>query len=407
MPTRSCARRVVTIALLVASAGAHAADTYKLAFELSLQAGKPRAEAAIELRQKSALLREARFRAPAPRFDDFAGDGEIERDGDFVTWTPPRTGGRITYTVDLENERDSGRFDSLVTQKWALFRADDAFPPARVRHRSNAHSKSTLKFSLPGDWTVITPFAERPTGGYLIDNPDRAFDRPTGWLIAGKLGRRKDMIAGIEVSIAAPVGAGVERVSMLALLRWTLPDLARELGELPPRISIVAAGAPMWRGGLSAPNSMFLHADRPLLSENATSTLLHEVVHVLMPVRTKRDQDWIDEGIAEYVTLRLLRDSNTISVERFDKALAGFAARGKAVDTLVTPAASGAVRARAVTIIAALDAEIEKLTDRSKNLFDLVRAAQAADEPLDADALRNLALELTGAAEINSLETIR
>lgn len=407
MPISSRPCRVAVLALLVTSAAASAGDTYKLSFELSLQAGKPSAAATIKLKQKTPLLREARFRAPASRFDGFSGDGKIERDGDFVTWTPPPAGGRISYTVNLENERDNGRFDSLVTQRWALFRADDAFPAARVRHRAGARSRSSLKVSLPNDWTVIAPFADRPAGGYLVDNPERSFDRPTGWLIAGKLGRRKDMISGIEVSVAAPVGSGVERVSMLALLRWTLPDLARELRELPPRISIVSAGDPMWRGGLSAPNSVFVHADRPLLSENATSTLLHEIVHVLMPVPTQRDQDWIDEGIAEYVTLRLLRDSNTISAKRFDKALAGFAERGEAVETLTTPAASGAVRARAVTIIAALDAEIEKLTDESKNIFDLVRAVQVADEPLDSDVLRIHALELTGAEAISSLESAR
>ena len=44
-----------------------------------------------------------------------------------------------------------------------------------------------------------------------------------------------------------------------------------------PRLLIVSAGDPMWRGGLSGPSSMFLHSDRPLISENRTSTLLHEL----------------------------------------------------------------------------------------------------------------------------------
>ena len=398
------ARRIVFLALLACLPAAHAGDVYKLAFELRLRPDNPRAEAGIRLSQGDALLREARFRAPADRFASFTGDGTIERDGDFVIWTPPLSGGRIRYTVDLENERSNGRFDSLVTPDWALFRADDAFPAARVRHRAGARSRSTLAVTLPAKWTVITPFAERPAGGYLVDNPERAFDRPTGWLIAGKLGRRKDLISGVEVSIAAPIGAGVERLSMLALLRWTLPYLARETSDLPARISIVSAGEPMWRGGLSAPNSVFMHADRPLLSENATSTLLHEVVHVLMPVPTQRDHDWIDEGIAEYVTLRLLRDSNTISAERFDKALAGFAKRGKAVASLRTSAASGKVRARAVTVMAAVDKEIASLTDDSADIFDLVRAIRSAGEPLDANGLRAAALELTGAPKFKSLD---
>ena len=48
---------------------------------------------------------------------------------------------------------------------------------------------------------------------------------------------------------------------------------------------VVGAADPMWRGGLSASNSLFLHADRPLISENGTSTLVHELTHVITRVR--------------------------------------------------------------------------------------------------------------------------
>ena len=350
------------------------------------------------------MLKQARFRAPPGTYGDFTGDGSITRDGDFVTWQPPAAGGRLAYRVNLDNRRNGGRYDALVTSDWALFRADDAFPAARIRQRKGARSRSSLRFELPDGWSVITPFAENAAGAYAIDNPDRAFDRPTGWLISGDLGRRKDMIDRLEVSIAAPVGAGVERIAMLALLRWTLPLLAREIDALPERISIVSAGDPMWRGGLSASNSVFVHADRPLLSENGTSTLLHEVIHVLMPVPTDGDHDWIDEGIAEYVTLRLLRDSDTISAERFDKAIAGFARRGKrATQGLLTDAATGDVRARAVAIFAALDAELVELTDGKTDIYDVIRRAQADPVPLDTERLRQVARELTSATAIESL----
>ncbi len=70
----------------------------------------------------------------------------------------------------------------------------------------------------------------------------------------------------------------------------------------------------MWLGALSAPNSIFVHASRPLISENGTSTIVHEIVHVLlMDLKTPRDQDWIDEGLAEFLSLRALKDSGTIS----------------------------------------------------------------------------------------------
>jgi hypothetical protein len=400
-------RRILVIVLLACGLPAQSAgaDAYRLNFELRLRADNPLADASIELAQDEHLLREARFRAPAERFGNFRGDGDIERNGDFVTWVPPERGGKIRFFANLVLPSTNGYFDSLVTPDWALFRADDAFPAARVRQRKGARSSSRLRFTLPDGWSLATPFAAGPAGNYLIDNPDRAFDRPTGWLITGKLGRRTDTISGIKVSVAAPINAGVERIGILALLRWTLPYLARETDQLPERLSIVSAGDPMWRGGLSASNSIYLHADRPLLSENGTSTLLHEVVHVLLPVPTEREQDWIDEGLAEYVTLRLLRDSGTISPRRFQKAIEGFAARGRAAARdLATKDANGAVRARAVAVFAELDAELAALTDDEADIYDLVRRIRESGVPLSTERLRDFALALTGAKRIDSLQ---
>jgi hypothetical protein len=390
---------------LIASASHAGPDAFRLTFDLRLIAGKSQAVASIELAQTELLLLEARFRAPADRFRAFHGDGEIARNGDFVTWTPPAEGGRITYTVELESKRTSGKLDGTVGPDWALFRADDAFPPARTRMRPGSGSYSRMRIALPDGWSVITPFAEGPSGDFIIENPERTFDRPTGWLIAGKLGRRKDVIEGMEVSVAAPVGVGVERIAMLALLRWTLPEIARELGPLPPRISIVSAGDPMWRGGLSATNSIYIHADRPLLSENATSTLLHEVLHVLLPMRAAGAQDWIDEGLAEYLVLKVLRDSGTISATRFAAAIAGFENRSRAVGNAIeTEHATGAVRARAVVLFARLDAELAALSDNRLDLYDVLREIRNNDSAaLDNEQLRAAAIALTGADDIESV----
>jgi hypothetical protein len=401
--TRAMRASILAPALLTLTTPVVAADEYGLDFRLRLRSDTPRAAVAIEVKQKRALLREARFSAPRDRYSRFRGDGDIDRDGDYVIWKPPAKGGTLEFRANLENQRDSGSFDSLVTQKWALFRADDVFPPARVRHRAGARSRSRMSVTTPDGWSVITPFETGPGGNFIIDNPDRAFDRPTGWMIAGQLGRRKDIINGMEVSVAAPVSSGVERIGMLALLRWTLPHLAREMGPLPPRISIVSAGGPMWRGGLSAGNSVYVHAERPLLSENATSTLLHEVLHVLLPVPTKREHDWIDEGIAEYVTLRLLRDGGTISQERFQKAIDEFEERGRKARGLVTAHATGDVKAKAVAIFARLDAELLSLSDGEIDIYDLVRSVQETGAALDTGMLRDAALALTGAGGIEAL----
>src|SRR5690606_21947056 len=134
---------------------------------------------------------------------------------------------------------------------------------------------------------------------------------PTGWIVLGHLGVRYDTISGIRTKVAGPVNQGVRRMDMLALLRWTLPELLRILPDFPHRLTIVSAGDPMWRGALSAPQSLYLHAERPLISENGTSTLLHEVVHVGLGVGAGHGADWVVEGLAEYYSLEMLRRSGT------------------------------------------------------------------------------------------------
>lgn len=380
--------------------------TYGLTFELRLAPDQPHAAASIQLIQADALLREVRLNAPRPRYGEFRGDGVVTREGDTVTWLPPANGGRIEYSVIIDHQRENGGYDALVSESLAVFRVDDVFPAAWTRLLAGARSRSKLRLVLPSGWSATTPYPRDTHGDYTIDNPARSFDRPTGWVIAGHLGRRQDLISGINVSVTAPVGAGVERIAMLAMLRWTLPRLSRELDAVPSRLSVVVAGDPMWRGGLSAPNSVFVHADRPLLSENGTSTLLHEVVHMMMPVTTVHEHDWIDEGIAEYVTLRLLRDSGTISNARFVSAIAAFDRRGLPATELVTTHASGAVKARAVTIFHALDDELIEATDGNADIFTLLRRLCAAKNPVDSSQLHAAAVEISGRAELESLAMV-
>jgi len=183
----------------------------------------------------------------------------------------------------------------------------------------------------------------------------------------------------------------VRRMDILALLHWTLPEIAAVVPQLPDRITIVSAAEPMWRGGLSAPMSLFLHADRPLISENGTSTLLHEVLHLSLGVSAAKGHDWIAEGLAEYYGLEILRRSETISASRFRQALAALESWSKDSSTLCGPASTGPVTARAVMVFAALDREIRDLTDRRASLDDVVQALSLERSPVDVLALRRVA----------------
>jgi hypothetical protein len=386
---------------------AHASSTavpeYGLAFKLTVEAGQSQARASIAVDQKEPLLLALRFRAPTDRFTDFNGDGTMARDGVFLTWEPPPQGGKISYAVEIDNRRDSGSFDALVATNWAILKGDDVFPAARTRQIAGAVSKTTLHLRLPDHWSAVTPYPGHLRTGYEVVNPNRKFDRPTGWLLLGRLGVRRDVISGVEVAVAAPVGAGVERLGMLALIRWTLPRVLAEMVDRPSQLTLVSAPDPMWRGGLSAGNSLYVHADRPLLSENATSTLVHEMIHLLMPVPAADDHDWIDEGIAEYLCLRVLSDTGTIARERFDAAIADFRKRGRGVASMRSSTAGGVIKARAVAVFHDLDHELQAASHGEADIFTLMRKMMVTAEPLDLERLRTLARTVAGSASLDAL----
>ena len=160
----------------------------------------------------------------------------------------------------------------------------------------------------------------------------------------------------------------------------------------------------MWRGGLSAPASLYLHADRPLISENATSALLHEVMHTALSLKSDAGMDWIVEGLAEYYSLRILHRSGTITDKRFSDAMQKQAQWGANVENLCASRSSGATTARAVTIMHALDNEIRRKSD--KNLDDVFVEIAASGKRIDLKLLAATARKFVG-TEAQSLEAAK
>ncbi len=298
--------------------------TYDVLFKAHFVPEAGKAQASITIVQEAGELKRLDLAAPGEIYSHFAGTGEIRRSDDRVIWNVPEDGGTLSYSVAVDHRRN-GAYDARMTPRWAILRLDNLFPPARVRSASGAASRSSVVLSGPVGWRFETRYG-RSHEEVSVSDPRRRFDRPTGWMVAGELGIRRDTIAGRAVSVAAPVGQGFRRVDVLAFLRWTLPDLAAVFPGLPDRLLIVGAGESMWRGGLSGPESLYLHVGRPLISENGTSTLLHELVHIVTAASRSPGDDWIREGLAEYYSLEMLRRSGGISQARFDGALASLAA---------------------------------------------------------------------------------
>ncbi len=369
--------------------------TYRLHYELALEPLRGVAVASVTLEQSRHLLREARFSLSGRRWTAFTGDGEIQRRDGKLVWRPPKSGGTLRWRVALVHARGDA-YDARLGADWAVFRGEDAFPAAATRTLKGAVSRTTLDIDAPGGWSVVTAYPEQE-GRFVVANPARRFDRPTGWMAAGNLGVRRDTIAGVRVTVAGPVDQGIRRVDVLALLNWTLPEVVRLVPAFPVRLTVVSAGDPMWRGALSAPDSLYVHAGRPLISENGTSTLLHELMHIALGRDTVQGDDWILEGLAEYYSVEILRRTGTVTPKRSRETLADLARWGKESSGLRRRHSTGATTARAAGIFRALDREIRERTGADASLDDVLRRLAAGDGRLDLEELRAAAAAVIGA----------
>jgi hypothetical protein len=371
---------------------AEAPGSYEVRYEARIVPTERAARVSIRVVDAAGHFDFLRFKIDPKRHLDFEGDGEIEADGDHVRWKPPGPGGTLRYVFRIDALRDELSYDARCAADWALFRGDDLVPPARVSTSTGAVSHASLRLRLPAGWSAATPFERTARHTWRVENPRRRFDRPVGWMVMAKrFGVLRERVAGVYVAVAGPVGHGLRRLDTLAFLRWNLPVLRKTFDVLPERLLVVGAGDPMWRGGLSGPNSLFLHADRPLMTSDGTSPLLHELVHTIMRNPAAPLDDWIVEGIAELYALEALVRSRTISRRRYEKFLGRLAERGATAPRLRVEAASGAVTARAVTVLRALDREIRARTEDRHSLDDVVRTLAARNELLTTEALRAVA----------------
>jgi len=349
----------------------------------------------LEVSQNRGLLRELSMPLDAERISNIGGDGQISIDDTRIRWVPPADGGRLHWFAKINHLRNSDTYDAFISDDWAIFRAEDVIPPTATRTLTGSVSRTRLMFDLPDGWTAVTEYFRR-SNIFNVSNPDRRFDRPSGWIALGKLGVRHETIAGVRVIVAAPVHHAVRRMDILAMLNWTLPDLVRLLPGFPRRLTVISAGEPMWRGGLSAPGSLYIHASRPLISENGTSTIMHEAMHIGVGIGAVKGADWIIEGLAEYYSLEILRRSGTITEKRYRTARSKLRSWGTDAKSLCADASTGEITARAVTLLARLNDEISKKSNRKHDLDDVVRRVAGSADKISIPQFRIIATDLAG-----------
>lgn len=330
------------------------------------------------------------------RYRNFRSSEPLEVDAKQAVWRPRGKQSRLTYEFIVNHQRSSGSYDSYITQNWALFRGDKLTPNTRVTAAKNLHSRTAVEFDLPKGWSAVTRYSAPGELRFRIDDPKRRFDQPTGWMLVGKIGVRSERIEHVNAVIAAPEGESARRQDTLAFINWNLPKLLEVFPDFPKRVLIVSAGDPMWRGGLSGPSSLFLHSDRPLISENRTSPLLHELVHVALGIRGDHESDWIVEGLAEFYSIQTLRRSGGISQRRYEQAVDNLKRWARRAPTLFVKNSTGATTARAVLVFRQVDAEIRAVTKNAASLDDVARKLAAERGEVSLIHLQELAQQVAG-----------
>ncbi len=320
----------------------------------------------------------------------FESDNELQKEDGRLIWSPNKKHASLSYTCKINHQRPSKNrakaYDALFTEDWIIFRGDDLVPPARAKLKKGAETKARLIFSLPDEWNGVNTGWERdlnpPSEGelagkpiFFVNNPERSFDRPTGWMIAGKLGTRRVKYTEPNISriaVSAPTGSSFKQMDVLTFLQFAWPELTRVCGRSPEKLLVVGGDDPMWRGGLSAGNSFFMHANRPLVSENGTSTLLHELFHMCTGIRGKDNADWIAEGLAEFYSLEILHRAGGLNEDRYARSLKSLRLWASSAGPLAQQHSKGATTAKAVLVFVELNHEIQKLSDKEASLDDLV-----------------------------------
>ncbi|MGG2397388.1 hypothetical protein ACJRW5_10650 [Pseudomonas sp. SH1-B] len=369
--------------LLLTLPGLAAAQKVDLDYRVRFLPDSDQAEVSITL-EKGERVRSLDFNlGDEGRYSDFKADGQWSQEAEGRgKWQPGKGKSVLSYRVQIDHQRKEGRYDARMTKDWVLLRGDDLVPAAKLDQQDKTDLVARLQFDLPKGWkSVETGWPRIGKNRFRIDNPQRKFDRPTGWMLAGKLGTRRTRLGDTEVAISAPVGEGMRRMDIMTFLTFVWPQLQQVFPRDPDKLLIVGAGNPMWRGGLSAANSYYMHADRPLVSENGTSSLVHELVHVFGRIYGRERSDWIAEGLAEYYAIELVRRAGGISEDRYQKIREQLIDWSKPVNSLRTDHSTGPVTARAVLLLQELDREIRQKTKEKGNLSldDVTRGLMRLD----------------------------
>ncbi|OMQ37419.1 hypothetical protein [Pseudomonas putida] len=372
-------RQALVIGLCALSLPVWAAKKVDLDYHVRLLPQSDQAEVRLTLAQGAAVRSLDFDLGDGSQYSDFKADGQWQLTAGKAArgvWRPTAEKASLTYRVKISHGRKNGSFDTRMTPTWALMRGDDLVPPARLDQQDGTELVSRLEFELPNGWqSVETAWPRIGKHKFRIDSVSRLFDRPTGWMLAGHLGSRRTRLGETEVTVASPRGQGMRRMDVLTLLTFVWPQVQAVFPRHPTKLLIVGANDPMWRGSLSAHESIYLNSRLPLVGENGRSPLVRELAQVFGRINDQQRSDWISEGFAEYYAIELVRRAGGMSDERYEDLHGKLVKDSQKVTSLRGEQINPAQVAKAVVLLQELDREIRLKTRNKRSLDDVLRGA--------------------------------
>lgn len=283
--------------------------------------------------------------------------------------------GEARYRVMLNRSRTVKGFDSYHGGTWILTRTSDLFPRKRYTSRVPIRGLTRVAFHLPTDWQVVSAMRRLDAVSFEARDRGAAVTAPYGWLMMGDLQVLEMTVDGLPLTIASPRVMQYDATALTRFLQTIIPRLGETVAALPPQLLIVVGPDPLWRGGLSGEDSLYMNQNIPLISPDYTSTIVHELFHTAQGFRKgSTDADWIVEGLAEYYSLKILRDTKLLTRRHFVKGIRKFDRQGLWHVNFRTTHAQKALYNSAPLLFFTLDEEIRALTNEERTLHDIVKS---------------------------------
>lgn len=357
---------------------------------------------ADEIVDMTSLLQEGRYL-------QFRGDGKITQIGSDIVWKPMGLQASLSYRVVVPHERKPGIYDSYGKKDWVITRTADLFPRKRLQFRKAGKSLTTVSFDLPPGWSAVSEMpriGDNSFRAFESDENEYEYDRPTGWLLYGKIESRKVAAREAKITIAYPYdfikpseSSDDERVLRREkYLKWfekkldhmqeiyakVIPLMADFLPEYAKEFLVIIGKDPMWRGGLSGENSLYLNRGVPNITKDHTSTLVHEYFHVSDGfIKDKQDAEWLVEGLAEFYSLRLLYDAKISTKKDFHEGVTMLKEAGQWGVNLTKSKKQKVLYKNAPVVLFVLDEMLREKTAGVKSLNDVMPLLSAEKRPVN------------------------